>query len=84
MAIKYKLIFKNENITLSKHPEREEYWLYDYTRGHNLSMGAKSEQEAFVESLKYYQKRLTQVENNLKETDEKIQKLFEIFAKDED
>jgi hypothetical protein len=38
------------------------FWLYDKTRGMNLAMKAKSEREAFVEALTYYQKRLAAVE----------------------
>ena len=38
------------------------FWLYDETRGMNLSMRAKSERDAFVEALHYYQDRLTEVE----------------------
>mgnify|MGYP003661339303 CR=1 FL=1 len=34
------------------------FWLYDSTRGMNLAMRAKSESEAFVEALTYYQKRV--------------------------
>lgn len=37
-------------------------WLYDTTRGMNLSMRAKTETEAFVEALDYYQGRLAEVE----------------------
>ena len=37
-------------------------WLYDKTRGMNLSMGAKTETDAFVEAITYYQKRLSEVE----------------------
>ena len=38
------------------------FWLYDYTQGMNLSMRAKTAQDAFVEALTYYQKRLQKVE----------------------
>lgn len=41
------------------------FWLYDKTRGMNLSMRAKTETEAFVEALTYYQKRLKEVETEL-------------------
>lgn len=41
------------------------FWLYDETRGMNLAMRAKSEQDAFVEALEYYQERLKEVESNL-------------------
>lgn len=38
------------------------FWLYDKTRGMNLAMRAKTERDAFVEALEYYQERLTEVE----------------------
>lgn len=38
------------------------WWLYDQTRSMNLSMHAKTEREAFVEALTYYQERLLKVE----------------------
>jgi hypothetical protein len=38
------------------------FWLYDKTRGMNLSMRAETETEAFVEALHYYQERLKEVE----------------------
>lgn len=45
------------------------YWLYDETRGMNLSMRAKTTEDAFVEALTYYQGRLKEYEgayNSLK------------------
>lgn len=41
---------------------KDGYWLYDTTRGMNLSMRAKTESDAFVEALTYYQRRLQDVE----------------------
>jgi hypothetical protein len=38
------------------------FWLYDKTRGMNLSMRAENETAAFVEALHYYQRRLSEVE----------------------
>ena len=38
------------------------FWLYDKTRGMNLSMRAKTPTDAFVEALTYYQRRLSGVE----------------------
>lgn len=72
MKVKYKVVFKNESITLSKHPEKEEFWLYDYGRGMNLAMNAKREQDAFVSALTYYQKRLTLVEKEFKTLQDKV------------
>ena len=38
------------------------FWLYDKTQGMNLSMRAKTERDAFVTALHYYQRRLNDVE----------------------
>jgi len=42
------------------------YWLYDYTRGMNLSMKAKTKEDCFIEAIQYYQKRTKTVENRMK------------------
>ena len=48
------------------------FWLYDATRGMNLSMRAKTEREAFVEALEYYQTRLSKVEASYKALKERV------------
>lgn len=75
--MKYISIFENETTSLTKHPDKEDYWLYDYTRGMNLAMGANTEQEAFVEALTYYQKRLAQAEKELKSLTTKVEDFIE-------
>jgi len=40
------------------------FWLYDKTRGMNLSMQAKTFNDAFVQALTYYQKQLSNVEKS--------------------
>jgi len=77
-------VFKNDNMTLSKHKDKEEFWLYDYTRGMNLSMKAKTEQQAFVEALTYYQKRLKEVEQELKTLNNKVDSFIGSVSEDED
>jgi len=52
---------------------KDGYWLYDYTRGMNLSMGAKTQEDAFVEALTYYQKRTKKVEDELKKLNVSIE-----------
>lgn len=54
-----------ETLTLSEC--KDGFWLYDYTRGMNLSMKAKTERDAFVEAITYYQKRLKAVEIDYKD-----------------
>jgi hypothetical protein len=50
----------SETLSLTECPDG--FWLYDKTRGMNLSMRAKTPQDAFVEALRYYQNRLGDVE----------------------
>lgn len=80
----YISVFKNDNITVSKHKDKEEFWLYDYTRGMNLSMRAKTEQQAFIEALTYYQKRLRKVENEFKILNNKVESFLNSLIEDED
>ena len=40
------------------------YWLYDKTRGMNLAMHVKTPEDAFVQALTYYQKRLADYEKS--------------------
>jgi len=60
------------------------FWLYDTTRGMNLSMRAKTEEEAFVDAIKYYQNRLTFVEGQLADITKKVDSFVEQIQKDED
>jgi hypothetical protein len=48
--------------TLTLSEFHDGFWLYDTTRGMNLSMRAKTAEAAFVEALTYYQQRLHLVE----------------------
>ena len=56
------------------------FWLYDKTRGMNLSMRAKSEADAFIEALHYYQKRLTEVEQEHTSLQKKVYVFISQFA----
>lgn len=71
----------NENtFTISEH--KDGWWLYDKTRGMNLAMKAKSKDEAFTEAIKYYQKRLTQIESEYKVLAEKVDNFVSQFIND--
>lgn len=56
------------------------FWLYDKTRGMNLSMRAESETAAFVEALGYYQERLKSVEQARGELAEKVNAFLSQFS----
>lgn len=59
------------------------FWLYDETRGMNLSMRAKSEADAFVEALHYYQKRLNTVEQEYATMALKVDAFIAQFVKED-
>ena len=56
------------------------FWLYDKTRGMNLSMRAKSEREAFIEVVEYYQEMLTAHENSLNSLRSKVEGFVSLFV----
>ena len=70
-----------DNLTLSEY--KDGYWLYDYTRGMNLSMRAKTQEDAFVEAITYYQKRTKKIEDELKKLNESVS-VFINSVSDED
>lgn len=59
------------------------YWLYDTTRGMNLAMRAPTPEKAFFESLKYYQKRLLEVEKAHKDLKGKVEAMAALFGLEE-
>lgn len=59
------------------------WWLWDDARGMNLAIKAKSEREAFSDALKYYQRRLTDVESAHKCLSARVEAFVSQFA-DED
>ncbi len=70
--------------TLSLAECSDGFWLYDETRGMNLSMRAKTERAAFVEALEYYQKRLGEVEQAHKKLTEQVNTFVSQFTDEED
>lgn len=58
------------------------FWLYDETRGMNLSMRAKTERDAFVEALHYYQLRLANVEKEHASLTDKVNTFVAQFIED--
>jgi len=65
--------------TLSLHECEDGYYLYDYVIGMNLSMRAKTEQEALIEGLTYYQKRLKEVKLEYRKLSDKIENFVSLF-----
>lgn len=61
-------------LTEYRNPKRGDYgfWLYDELRRMNLAMGAKTERDAFVEALTYYQRRLDGAQTALTSLQERV------------
>lgn len=59
------------------------FWLYDDTRGMNLSMRAKTKDDAFVEAITYYQNRMIEVERELASLKSKVNSFISQFSDDE-
>lgn len=77
----FDLIIKTDTIQLSS--GRDGYWLYDYKRGMNLAMRAKTEHEAFIKALEYYQIRLERELNKNKQLENKINAFVSQFIDDD-
>lgn len=71
-----------DNLTLSECTDG--YWLYDYTRGMNLSMSAKTQEDAFIEAITYYQKRLKKVESELNKLNKSVGMFIDLVSEDEE
>lgn len=59
------------------------FWLYDCTRGMNLSMGAKTKDDALVEALTYYQRRLKEVEGYYSSLKARVDQFVESFVEED-
>ena len=58
------------------------FWLYDETRGMNLSMRASTRDAAFIEALGYYQNRLASIETAHKTLKSKVDAFVSNFIDD--
>ncbi len=82
MAKVIRTVFKTD--TLSLHECNDGYWLYDYVVGMNISMRAKTEQDACIEALLYYQKKLVAVKRDHKILNDKVEGFLSQFDRDDD
>ena len=70
----------NHTLTLSEC--HDGFWLYDKTRGRNLSMRAKTQTDALVEALTYYQSRLSEVETEYRTLRGRVDAFVSNFTED--
>ena len=79
--MKLTTVLKTSTLELNK-DNNGEYWLYDYTRKMNLGMRAKTKEDAFIEALEYYQKRLAVVEREYAALSKKVETFVDQFRED--
>jgi hypothetical protein len=68
---KHRLVFKVDTFSLVECSDG--YWLYDYVIEMNIACRSKTEQDACIEALLYYQRRLTQVKKEYKDLRDKVE-----------
>lgn len=67
-----------ETITITE--RQDGFWLWDDTRGMNLSMKAKTRDLAFIEALGYYQSRLVNVETSYRVLKNQVDSFVDQFV----
>lgn len=78
----YKVTQYDETLHLTDCLTKRGYYrfcLYDTSRGMNIGTSDLSGEEALFNALKYYQKRLKEVEETYKALQEKVNKVFDLF-----
>ena len=72
-----------ETLTISQPNKYDGFWLYDKTRGMNLAMEAKTEQDAYVKAITYYQKRCVELEEENKKLYHSVNNFIETLLDNE-
>jgi len=82
MAKAIRNVFKIDTLSLVEC--NDGYYLYDKVVRMNISMRAKTEQDACIQALLYYQKRLQEVKLDYKELNDKVQGFISQIGREED
>ena len=75
-------VFKIDTLSLVECTDG--YYLYDTVIGMNIAMRAKTEQEACINALLYYQRRLVKVKSDYKELNNKVEGFLSQFGRNDD
>jgi len=74
-------VFKNDTLSLVECTDG--YFLYDTVVGMNIAMRSKTEQDACIEALLYYQRRLQEVKSDYEDLNNKVESFLCQFDRDE-
>jgi hypothetical protein len=81
MAKAIRNVFKTDTLSLVEC--NDGYYLYDTVVGMNISMRAKTEQDACIEALLYYQIRLVKVKIDYKILNDKVEGFISQFDRED-
>ena len=70
--------------TFVMHECSDGYYLYDYVVGVSISMRAKTEQDAYIEAIKYYQKHTQALVDDNLSLNSKLDSIIDILKLNED
>lgn len=69
--------------TLSLAECNDGFWLYDKIAGMNISMRAKTETDAFIEALTYYQRRCVDLKTSYQSLSSKVDVFIDSVTENE-
>ena len=74
-------VFKTDALTLTECTDG--YYLWDKVAGFNISIHAKTEQQALIDGLEYYQRYHSKLKKESKELNDKVESFLCQFGKEE-
>lgn len=77
-----KRVYKFDTFSLTEC--KDGFYLYDYIEGMNIAMYAKTEQEAHIKAIEYYQRTLKRIRAEHKALSDKVDHFLEQFKNDDD
>ena len=80
MAKAIRNVFNLKNLSLTEC--NDGYYLYDSVVGMNISMRAKTEQDACIEALLWYQERLANAKLEYKILNDKVETFLSLFPRE--
>jgi hypothetical protein len=75
-------VFKTDRLILTECTDG--YYLWDHVAGFNIAIHAKSEQQALIDGLNYYQSYHSKLKKEHKDLNDKVQNFLSQFERDDD
>jgi len=75
-------VFKTETLVLTECSDG--YYLWDKVAGFNIAIHAKSEQQALIDGLEYYQKYHSKLQKEYNELNNKVESFISQFDDEDD